>query len=283
MTTAKTLVREVKGLVSLPEVYLKIRDLMEDPSSSIADFSRVVELDPALAARVLRMANSAFFGFSGRIDNILRAINIMGVSQLHDLVLATSAAAAFKGLYSVRMDMHRFWSESIHCAINSRLLAAECNIIDTDRLFVTGLLHDVGHLVMYSRLSEQCGEILEKATDENLQVELLEQQILGFDAAEVGAELLKLWLLPESIISVISKQNAPELADKYRLDTCILHLGRHLDRDNETLLEPTPASNFALDLTGLGQQELQFISREAKLHYEETHALIMPHGAVKAA
>jgi HD-like signal output (HDOD) protein len=256
---------------------------MNDPSSSIADFTHVVEVDPALSARVLRMANSAFFGFSARIDNISRAINIMGVSQLHDLVLATSAASAFKGLCSVRMDMHKFWGDSIHCAINCRLLAAECDIIDTDRLFITGLLHDIGHLVMFNCITEQCGEMLEKAHDEGIPLELLERQMLGFDAAEVGAELLKIWLLPESVIRVIRDQHMPEQAEKYLLDTCILYLARHLGRDDMNKSELSPERKFALDLTGLGEQELQIVCRESKLHYEETHALVLPHGMVKAA
>lgn len=284
MSTAATLVQEYKALVSLPEVYFKVRDLMDDPSSSINDFTQVVEVDTALAARVLRMANSAFFGFSTKIDNISKAINIMGVSQLHDLVLSTSATSAFKGLHIDLMDMHRFWSHSIHCAVYSRLLAAECQVVDSDRLFVTGLLHDIGHLLMYSHFPEQCADILQKAKDKNVAVEEIEQQVLGFDAAEVGAELLHVWLLPDNFVRVVGRQNTPDEAEKFRQDTCILHLAKKLYLDSEKALsEKTSGMELALEVTGLSEHELQVIVREARLHYEETCALIMPSGMGKAA
>ena len=85
MTSAKNIVEDVKDLVSLPEVYLKVRELYADEESSINDFEQVVSADPGLCARVLRIGNSAFFGFATKIDSVSRALMIMGTAQLHDL------------------------------------------------------------------------------------------------------------------------------------------------------------------------------------------------------
>ncbi len=279
MTKATTLVQDIEDLVSLPDVYLRLRDLMDDPCSSIDDFTRIIQMDPALAARVLKMANSAFFGFSAKIDKISRAINIMGVSQLHDLVLSTSVTSVFKGMRDEVMDMEKFWGSSVHCGVLARLLAAECHIIDSDRLFVTGLLHDIGHLVMYKQFPQESAELLQRSEQETLRLENLEQQMLGFDAAELGAELLVKWNLPESFIMPLRHQNMPEVADKFRLDACILHIAKKLCSDQEWSYEDVSAEmTVALEVTDLSEEQLRFIVREASLHFEETRTLLLPIG-----
>lgn len=186
MVTTRELVEDVTDLVTLPEIYLQIRKTIDDPDSSLADLTKIVSQDPNVATRILKIANSSFFGFATEITSISRAIVIMGLSHLHDLVLATSIVKSFKGVSKELVDMKEFWINSVHCAIISRLLADRCNVLDSERLFVSGLLHNIGHLVLYKKLPVKITEILTCAKLQNIPVAQLEKHILGFDYAEVG-------------------------------------------------------------------------------------------------
>ena len=111
--TPEQLVSNVENLFSLPELYLKVRDTINDPRSFIDDVAKLVGQDANLCARLIRISNSSFFGFAAEIETVTRAINIMGLSQLHDLVLATSVVKSFKGIPSDLINMKEFWARSV--------------------------------------------------------------------------------------------------------------------------------------------------------------------------
>ena len=100
--------------LSLPDVYIRLREVMESDNASMADAAEVISLDPALAARVLRMANSAFYGFRAQVDTISRAAGILGMQKIHDLVLAASVSKAFETLDNDLMDLTTFWYRGVH-------------------------------------------------------------------------------------------------------------------------------------------------------------------------
>jgi len=179
MITPQALVANVKDLILLPEVYFSIRNIINDPSSSFAEVAEVVSQDPNIAARILRIANSSFFGFATEIETVARAISIMGLSQLNDLVLATTVVRSFKGVPNDLVDMKHFWIRSVFCGSIARLLASHCNVLDSERLFVSGILHDLGHLLIYSKLPQQAASILTRAKQEHINVVQLEREFLG--------------------------------------------------------------------------------------------------------
>ena len=109
--------------LSLPDVYLRLREVMESDNGSMADAAEVISLDPALAARILRMANSAFYGFRSEVDTITRAANILGMQKIHDLVLAASVSQAFEGMSNELMDIGTFWYRSVHCGFLAQAIA----------------------------------------------------------------------------------------------------------------------------------------------------------------
>ncbi|QYZ65789.1 MAG: HDOD domain-containing protein [Gammaproteobacteria bacterium (ex Lamellibrachia satsuma)] len=136
-------------LISLPDIYLRLKSVLEDPNYTMESVAWAINHDPAITVRLLRIVNSAYFGLATQIDSVSRAVNLLGAQGVHDLVLAASVAQSFTNISNEVMDMERFWRTSVVCAITSRELASLCSSSDGERLFVCGLLHDIGHLVSH--------------------------------------------------------------------------------------------------------------------------------------
>ncbi|MCU0936226.1 MAG: HDOD domain-containing protein [Gammaproteobacteria bacterium] len=224
MQTVEQLVDSVSRLVSLPEVYLRVREIVENPRARMADLAGVIVRDPALTARLLRIANSAVFGHSGRVETVTRAVTLLGSRPLLDLVLATSVTRAFAGVSPTRMDVQTFWRRSVYCGVVARNLATRCNVLDVERLFVEGLLRDVGHLVLFDRIPEQADAALKRAAETGRPLAEVERETLGFDYAEVGAALLRRWKLPDGLCAAVRFHVRPEEASASPFETALVHI-----------------------------------------------------------
>ncbi|MBS3952365.1 MAG: HDOD domain-containing protein [Methylomicrobium sp.] len=214
---------EINGLISLPEIYQKIRQLMDDPKSEIDHFAVVVSSDPNLTATVLRVANSAFFGFPGKIDSINRAVNLLGVGQLHDMVLGTSAIASLD-LPNDIMPLKTFWRLSLFSGVLTRLLASQLKIPRSERLFVIGLLHEIGHLVIYAKYPEQALQAIDHVLAGKQMLHVAEHQLLGQHYGEIGARLMDQWHLPANFQEIVHFQPTPSQAQSYSMETALLHI-----------------------------------------------------------
>ncbi len=265
MSSPEELVSGTETLVSLPEVYFKVKALVDDPEAGAADLADVIAHDPGLTARFLRIANSAVFGFTGRVETVSRAVAVMGMQQVHDLVLATSVARAFSGLPTKLLDMAKFWRDSVYLAILCRLLAVRCNVLDSERLFVEGLLSDVGHLVMYLKVPGPVRQALTYARQEHRPLHEMERKHVGCDYAQVGGALMKHWGLPQSLELAIRYQTEPSAAGDHVLEASILHIAVHNAADSkteETTVTPK-VEEVAWQVTGLSKQEFDTVCSEA--------------------
>jgi HD-like signal output (HDOD) protein len=216
-------IKEISGLVSLPEIYLKFRRLMENPNSTINEYCEVVSCDSNLTATILKLVNSAFFGFPGQIDSIHRAIIMLGIGQLHDMVLATSAMASMD-LPNEIMPLRTFWRSSLFTGVLTRLLANQLKIPRADSLFVIGLLHEIGHLVIYSKYPEQAKIALESYYEGSHTLHAAEQELLGLHYGQVGAQLMAQWQLPPHFQALTQFQPTPSKAPDFQIETTLLHL-----------------------------------------------------------
>ncbi len=201
--TPATLAREVLDLVTLPEIYLKVRELLDDPNSSLADIAQVISVDPGLATRILRIANSAFCGFAATIATVPHAMSLLGTQQIHDLVLATSVARAFSGIPEEVVNMDQFWRTSVLCGANAKVIADNCGILDSERMFIIGLLAHVGRLVLYLKMPTAMREAHEESRQTAISIPRALERNLGFDDAAVAGELLFAWKLPESLVEPV--------------------------------------------------------------------------------
>jgi len=275
--TPQQLISEVEGLFSLPDVYLRVRESINNPKSSIDDVALIINQDPNISGRILKIANSSFFGFATEINTVTRAMTIMGLAQIHDLVLATSAVKAFKGISSDLINMKDFWLHSVFCAAIARLLARKCNVIDSERLFVCGILHDLGHLVIYAKCPTQASKVLLRAKQENCPIVLLEKEILGFDYAEVGGELLKSWKLPSSLYETVANHVYLKRDEPFSLDSAIIHIANILvlqEESSKTGFSAPTLDLQALQMTGLNEEDLDLVKIEAKRNMAEILKLL---------
>ncbi len=280
LTTPEALISQTADLVSLPDSYLRVKAVVDDPRSSLAELTEVVSHDPSIAARLLKLANSAFFGFTAKIDAISRAVNLLGSQQIHDLVLATTVADAFSKLSPNTMAMHKFWANSIHCGLLAKSLGNACGLIDVERFFVEGLLHDIGHLILDQSVPDACAAVFARAHEEIRPVFLVEREVLGFETAEVGSALLESWSFPRGFVEAIRWQNKPAMADSYALEAAVLHASVNLLRASSADLNSAAALAMldanAVEVTGVSEEILSVVSTQSAEALTQTYELLFP-------
>jgi len=224
------LVQGVNGLVTLPNVFIRINELVENPNSSSNDIAKAVGQDPSFTVRLLRVANSSFYGFSSTIDTVSKAVAIIGTSQIRSLALATSIASSFEGLPNTLVSMEHFWRHSLYCALVARSLAKRMAGCDADAVFTAALLHDIGELVIFSRLPKEAKDSLLLVLDsaDELPVYLAERQIMGFDHAQVGGELARQWKLPPMLKECIEFHHDINAELSFPKEVAIIHIANIL-------------------------------------------------------
>lgn len=238
-SSAERLASELKELISLPDVYLRLQQVMQSDEASMDKVAEVLTLDPALVARLLRIANSALYSFPSRVDTVTRAVSILGVQQIHDLVLATSVAKAFAGMDNAVLDMRTFWYRSVQCGILARTLAEGAGMKGGESLFVRGLLYDLGHLVLYHHYPEQCRQALAESSGEYGSLMQAERQLIGCDAALLTAELMRTWQLPDIFAQSYDYLDEPQRAPEQGREIAILNIATAITRglDTDLLLD----------------------------------------------
>lgn len=177
---AKDIVVDAKELFSLPDIYVQLNTMINDPRFSVEDIGRVIAKDPGLSARLLRVVNSSFYGLQVKIDTISRAISVVGLDDLYHLIVSTCVVDRFAKISSDLVDMTDFWMRSVHCGVVSKLLANEYPVLNAERLFLLGLLHDVGSLVIYQKAPEQATDVLMAIGYDRRLLVGVELEVLGF-------------------------------------------------------------------------------------------------------
>lgn len=279
--TAHSLVSGNIELFSLPDIYFQVSEMINDPRFSFEDIGQVVGKDPALTARLLKVVNSPFYGLPAKIDTISRAIVVIGTEELKALILATSVVDSFKHIPAELVDMTSFWMRSVHCAVTCRLLARESLMLHYERLFIIGLLHDIGSLVLYSTLANESREVLLAAENDRSRIPELEQQIIGFNHAEVGSELLKCWGLPKSLYEAVGCYLKPAMAVAHRLEAMLLSLAVQLVDAAEKCESPEAVAEFVLAQqtepdVRLSTDQIVDISTKAGKEFSHVFELIAP-------
>jgi putative nucleotidyltransferase with HDIG domain len=209
---------------SLPEIFIMINEVVNDPTSSFSDIAQVVNLDTALSARLLRIVNSSFYSFPSNIETVTHAIAVIGTEQLHNLALATTIISSFKGIPDTTLNMNLFWRHSMGVAIVARNLAIHCRETNPERFYLAGILHDIGRLIILENLPDEASEIITRQNEVGGVVWKVEREVLGFDHGEVGAALSRSWDLPLSLEEIIGNHHNPGLSKRYPLETTIIHL-----------------------------------------------------------
>ena len=222
MRSPAALVAASSRLASLPSVYLRLTETANDPHSSQAALARVIGDDPALAARLLRLVNSALYGPGRTIDTVGDALAFVGTTAVLDLALASSVLRVFAGIPRELVDMEAFWRHSIACAVTARTLAAARPGISAERCFVAGLLHDVGRLVIFLEEPDAAREAIVRARATGRLLHDAERELFGFDHADVGRALAEAWRLPVTLREAVGGHHRPAAAGA--IEASVVHI-----------------------------------------------------------
>lgn len=287
MPSAQELVESCETLISLPDVYVRVRKVVDDPHSSMADLAQALSCDPSLTARVLQVVNSPFYGVPRKIDTLSQAVNLLGMPPVQNIVFATSVAKAFTKLPPSVMNMMEYWRKSVLCALMATQLARACRLPESERLFISGLLRDVGHLVLYQTVPDRAESALVEATNLNQPLAEVERASIGCDYAEVGGELLNKWGMPIHLEQAVRYHLSPELASEASGDAAILFaagvLTDYLDAHGLHATVPSDVRKAALSPLQLDEHTLDQAVPDALGQLKETLTLIYPAGIARAA
>jgi HD-like signal output (HDOD) protein len=283
MKAARKFISDMAEYISMPEIYLDIRRLIRNPDARIDDFVKIIETDSMLSVRVIRMANSDYLGFPRKAENLYQAINLIGIIQLHDLLLSSLSLRTFSSIPEQILNLGAFWHYGVQCGIATSTLAQHSSMPANNYFFTLGLLHDVGHAVMYLKSPEISFQALDASETQEITITNAEHEYLGFDYGQLGAALMQLWRLPEVYQQVAAYHLQPDLADdNYRLEVGIVHLAHAICQNPDPEQRQEIISSIAEKNSHLKQLPTDIdsvIQNQINTHSETVLKILWPKGA----
>jgi putative nucleotidyltransferase with HDIG domain len=268
----KDLIDKVSNLPTLPTVMTRIIRKAEDPATSVKDIVDIIEVDQALTMKILKIVNSAYYGFRQRIATIERAVVILGFNNVKNLALSASVFDTLGGEGRGEFNRAKFWGHSIGCGVTTKALAMKLRYHpqSLEEAFTAGLLHDIGKVVLDKYVHEEFSEVVRTAAWRDMLIAEAEREVLGADHADMGHWLAIKWGLPKSLKEVIAYHHNPEAAMEAKELTGLVHFADILVRrrkigsggDNK-VPSLNPSVFKMLKLTQSGVEEIMnLINRE---------------------
>jgi len=229
------------NMVSLPEIYLKLSEKIDRPETTNNELADLVKLEPGVASKLLTIVNSPFYGLAGTITTPANAISIIGRNDFKNLVLGSSVVEVFRKLPCQVFTLRRYWEHCLLVAICSKLLGRLWRLKeDREQLFVAGLLHDIGKLMVAQVLPEQADQLApawQTSTEGGAGSSAEEQALLGFTHAEAGAALLKAWGLPGLLQLAAGHHHHPELGGPHQAALHVVYMANVLASGESEAIE----------------------------------------------
>ena len=211
---ASQLIQEIADFPPLPDVVQAILQASSDPESSVADLHSLVEEDISLSSSVIKLANSPFFGLSREVSSLPRALTVVGMEEVQNLVIANAMFQPFKEFNSKKDRLETLWDHSFRCALTAKLLAPRF-CLSSSECFIAGQLHDLGKILVIMAFSNQS---LAKIYPEGVAISshvTSEQELLGVTHDILGARLVRNWLFPEKLCMAVGNHHRPEKATSH--------------------------------------------------------------------
>lgn len=232
--TLNYIISKIEGLPTLPTVLTKVLDLVQSPNSSAKQITEVISKDQSLSSKVLKLANSSYYGFAHDIGNMNHAVVILGMDTVKALCLATSVFDMFPTKDdTIQIFSHeKFWQHSLGVAVSAKVIAAHIGFQDQEEIFLAGLLHDIGKIILEQYFHDEFVQISKLVTSQDILLVKAEEMVLGINHAILGKVLAKRWNLPATLVDTISAHHALNWAQgsEAYLQVCIIHLADILAR-----------------------------------------------------
>lgn len=271
MSSAAMLIAGVRNLPSLPAVVLKVQSAIAG-NEKRAEIARVIQQDPALAARLLRAANSSFFGVRSKIRNVEQALVLLGTNMVRNLLVMTAVHGTLRRFrLAPQFSLPRYWEHSLTTAVLAKLMSQRTQTTSADDAFVAGLLHDLGKVTLASLFPDERSAVLVPSLVVDLEAE---RKLFGYDHVEVGVALAQEWSLPEFIIEGIAEhhnaQSASALARIIHAADALAHWVVAQRREDA---EEEPAPSVVGAVLGVDDFTVDGLAKEAQEALAEASAL----------
>ncbi|MCL2845405.1 MAG: HDOD domain-containing protein [Chitinivibrionia bacterium] len=245
----KNIASKVANLPTLPTVVAKLLDLVDNPATRTETLAKLISSDPSLTAKILKTANSEYYGLSGEISTVDTAIVVMGYAAVKEMGLSLTVFDNFKNIGALnRFDMQKHWEHSVGVGITARAIARTYLPEDGAELFVAGLLHDIGKMILAQYMPQDFCDVLDFAEKNGVSFFEAEQKILGVMHAEIGYMIAQRWNLPEKIGKIIRYHHNPTEAPlNFRAQAAVINVADaicHLSKigSQNHLITPVPSS-----------------------------------------
>jgi putative nucleotidyltransferase with HDIG domain len=227
----RRLTGRITGLPTLPEMLQKLNRMMVNPRTSAKDVAQVIASDAALASKVLRVVNSSFYGFPSRISTVTHAIVILGFNTVKGIVLSSTIFEMFRREgRDGSFDQLEFWKHSLATGAAARSIARHVGYQGLEEIFIAGLLHDVGKILLEQHLPAYFDEVWKRRVAQDSLFVEAETQVLGITHADIGAWLFETWSLSKGIIDTTKYHHNPALAGEHQRLASIVHIADILAR-----------------------------------------------------
>jgi putative nucleotidyltransferase with HDIG domain len=224
----KEKVQNIIQLPALPTIAVEVASLIDNPNTSVSKLTRVISADQVLTAKVLKIANSPFYGFQRKISTLDFAIMVLGFDSLKEILISVSLISAFKKKQDKYFNSKEFWEHSLATGIAARTLARQLGYRISGESFVAGLIHDIGILVTHQYFHDDYIQIVDAVTDGKSTFQDMEQTVLFATHGDIGAWLAERWNLPDQLIEAIKFHHKPGLAERNPQLTALIHFVDYL-------------------------------------------------------
>lgn len=222
------IIARLHQLPSLPSIVQEVIASFNDTDLDTALLAHKIVQDQGLSAKVLRVANSTFYGLPRKVGSIQDAIVVLGFGTVRSLVLSVGMVKTFPPSPDSLFDRQDYWQRSFRVAIFSSALA-QCFRMNQQTAFTTGMFHDIGQLVLDLCIPQQFAEMQQQLVTTGLGLIEIERSMLGFDHAEIGAEMMRLWNFPQEIEQVVRYWYRPEQQEAFDPMVCLVHIAASLE------------------------------------------------------
>ncbi|MBI5097899.1 MAG: HDOD domain-containing protein [Nitrospirae bacterium] len=212
------IIKDTRSLPTLPGIITKLSSLADDGKVSVDEMARVVTSDQVLSAKVLKLVNSPFYGFSGRISTVSKALILLGVNVVKSLAISSSIFDIME------KNIVGLWEHSLGAAVAANIIARELNLPEREEISTAALLHDIGKVIIKLKLEEDYDHLVNVIKEKELPMIDCERELFNIDHAEIGEWLGKSWLLPEKLIEPIACHHHVEKSNAQRAKTAVVHI-----------------------------------------------------------
>ena len=248
---------------TLPATMLRVMELADDPNCSSADLAQVVLTDASLAAQVLKLANSSYYGFAGKISSVHQAVVLLGLTTLKNALLSTSVLDIYRNR-AVLIDIEGLWLHSVATATAAKLIAKRVHYRNAEKAYTVGLLHDIGKIVVARYHPASLSAVSGMVRKEHCSVYDAEERILGASHAAIGGALMERWNMPQAITEAVTHHHHPTRSEGSFHIAAICYLANILahrcdigNSGDPLMRELDPMINEYFGINGRGMRELE--------------------------